>query len=97
MGARKRVGADLSLSDGQHALAAQLRAALGERLDILVTTAGISRAATIEEMVIEDFDALFAVNVRARYFLVQQLLPGATAFTRMPLGPSGRRFHGERG
>jgi 3-oxoacyl-[acyl-carrier protein] reductase len=30
---------------------------------------------TIEETTVEDFDRLFAVNVRAPFFLVQQLLP----------------------
>ena len=74
-GRAQAIGADLSLPNGPHALAAQLRPALGERLDILVANAGISKAATIEAMVVEDFDALFAVNVRAPYFLVQQLLP----------------------
>jgi len=44
-------------------------------LDILVASAGIAKAGTIEETTVEDFDALFAVNVRAPYFLLQQLLP----------------------
>jgi 3-oxoacyl-[acyl-carrier protein] reductase len=35
----------------------------------------VSKAATIEDTTIEDFDNLFAVNVRAPFFLVQQLLP----------------------
>jgi 3-oxoacyl-[acyl-carrier protein] reductase len=35
----------------------------------------VSRAATIEETTPEDFDRLFAVNVRAPFFVVQQLLP----------------------
>ena len=35
----------------------------------------ISKAATIEDTTVEDFDRLFAVNVRAPFFLVQQLLP----------------------
>jgi 3-oxoacyl-[acyl-carrier protein] reductase len=48
---------------------------IGGRLDILVANAGVSKAATIEELTVEDFDKLFAVNVRAPYFLVQQLLP----------------------
>ncbi len=52
-----------------------MREVVGDRLDILVANAGISKAATIEETTIADFDALFAVNVRAPYFLVQQLLP----------------------
>jgi 3-oxoacyl-[acyl-carrier protein] reductase len=53
----------------------ELRSIIGDRLDILVANAGVSKAATIEEMTVEDFDKLFAVNVRAPYFLVQQLLP----------------------
>jgi 3-oxoacyl-[acyl-carrier protein] reductase len=44
-------------------------------LDILVANAGIAKMASIEETTLEDFDALFAVNVRAPFFLVQQLLP----------------------
>src|SRR5258708_7742880 len=56
-------------------LARQARSIIGDRLDILVANAGISKAATIEEITVEDFDKLFAVNVRAPYFLVQQLLP----------------------
>src|SRR4029077_15061991 len=47
----------------------------GDRLDVLVANAGISRAASIEDTRVEDFDNLFAVNVRAPFFLVQQLLP----------------------
>src|SRR5258705_526961 len=69
------VGADLSAPDGAHKLARQVRALVGDRLDILVANAGISKAATIEETTVEDFDKLFAVNVRAPFFLVQQLLP----------------------
>ena len=69
------VAADLATTDGPHELAAAARTVVGDRLDILVANAGISKAATIEETTIEDFDAMFAVNVRAPYFLVQQLLP----------------------
>src|SRR5437667_2769233 len=69
------VAADLSAPDGAHKLARQVRAVVGDRLDILVANAGISKAATIEETTVEDFDKLFAVNVRAPFFLVQQLLP----------------------
>jgi 3-oxoacyl-[acyl-carrier protein] reductase len=69
------VAADLALSDGPHKLAKQARDIIGDRLDILIANAGISKAATIEDTTVEDFDNLFAVNVRAPYFLVQQLLP----------------------
>ena len=37
--------------------------------------AGVSKSATIEDTTVEDFDRLFAINVRAPFFLVQQLLP----------------------
>jgi 3-oxoacyl-[acyl-carrier protein] reductase len=69
------IAADLAAPDGPHRLAKQVRAIVGDRLDILVANAGISKAATIEETTVEDFDKLFAVNVRAPFFLVQQLLP----------------------
>jgi 3-oxoacyl-[acyl-carrier protein] reductase len=71
----EKVGADLRQADGPHILAKQVRAIVGDRLDILVANAGISKAASIEDTRIEDFDNLFAVNVRAPFFLVQQLLP----------------------
>jgi 3-oxoacyl-[acyl-carrier protein] reductase len=74
-GRAEKVGADLRQADGPHSLAKRVRAVVGDRLDILVASAGISKAASIEETTIEDFDNLFAVNVRAPFFLVQQLLP----------------------
>ena len=74
-GRAEALAADLALPDGPSALAAKVRGIVGERLDILVANAGVSKAATLEETTLEDFDTLFAVNVRAPYFLVQQLLP----------------------
>jgi 3-oxoacyl-[acyl-carrier protein] reductase len=69
------IAADLAAPDGPQRLAKQVRAIVGDRLDILVANTGISKAATIEETTVEDFDKLFAVNVRGPFFLVQQLLP----------------------
>jgi 3-oxoacyl-[acyl-carrier protein] reductase len=69
------VTADLATPDGAHQLASQVRSVVGARLDILVANAGISIGATIEDTKVEDFDRMFAVNVRAPFFLVQQLLP----------------------
>jgi 3-oxoacyl-[acyl-carrier protein] reductase len=74
-GRAEAIGSDLSDPHGAHTLAAKVGEIVGGRLDILVVNAGASKAATIEETTLEDFDALFAVNVRAPYFLVQQLLP----------------------
>ena len=69
------VQADLAAPDGAHRLATHAREIIGERLDILIANAGIAKAATIEKTTVQDFDALFAVNVRAPFFLIQQLLP----------------------
>jgi len=69
------IAADLSKPDGAHQLAKRVRSVVGDRLDILVANAGVSTSATIEQTTVEEFDRLFAVNVRAPYFLVQQLLP----------------------
>lgn len=77
-GHAQKVAADLRSADGPHTLASQVRAVVGGRLDVLVANAGIAKAASIEDTTVEDFDALFAVNVRAPFFLVQQLLPMLT-------------------
>ena len=69
------VRADLSAPDGAHRLAAEVRKLVGERLDIVVANAGIATPATIEDQSVAEFDRMFAVNVRAPFFLVQQLLP----------------------
>jgi len=74
-GRADKVAADLRAPNGPHALAKLVHGIVGSRLDILVANAGIAKAASIEDTTVEDFDALFAVNVRAPYFLVQQLLP----------------------
>jgi 3-oxoacyl-[acyl-carrier protein] reductase len=74
-GRAEAVAADLAAPDGSHKLAKEVRAIMGDRLDILVANAGTSKAAAIEDYTVEDFDRLFAVNVRAPFFLVQRLLP----------------------
>jgi 3-oxoacyl-[acyl-carrier protein] reductase len=74
-GRAEKVAADLRQADGPHILAKRVRAIVGDRLDILVANAGISKAASLEDTRIEDVDNLFAMNVRAPFFLVQQLLP----------------------
>jgi len=69
------IRADLGTPEGATVLAKQVRSIVGERLDVLVSNAGISKAATLKDHTMEDFDNLFATNVRSPFFLVQQLLP----------------------
>lgn len=44
-------------------------------LDIVVNNAGIGLSAPIEDVEVESFDRVFAVNVRAPFFIVQRALP----------------------
>jgi 3-oxoacyl-[acyl-carrier protein] reductase len=74
-GYAEAISADLAAPDGAHILAEKVRKIVDGKLDILVANAGISKSGPIEGLTVEDFDRLFAVNVRAPYFLVQQLLP----------------------
>jgi 3-oxoacyl-[acyl-carrier protein] reductase len=69
------IQADLGTPDGAILFAKDVRSIVGERLDVLVSNAGISRSATIKDHTVDDFDNLFATNVRSPFFLVQQLLP----------------------
>jgi 3-oxoacyl-[acyl-carrier protein] reductase len=78
-GRAQTVMSDLAEKDGAHRLAEDTQEILGERLDILVANAGISLAADLEQTGVDQFDRLYAVNVRAPYFLVQQLLPSMFA------------------
>jgi NAD(P)-dependent dehydrogenase (short-subunit alcohol dehydrogenase family) len=62
---------------GRHGDAAALWAAFdahapGEGVDIIVNNAGIGRSSALESLTEDDFDAVFAVNVRAPFFIVQQ-------------------------
>jgi 3-oxoacyl-[acyl-carrier protein] reductase len=74
-GRANAISADLGIPDGATLLAKQVRSIIGDRLDVLVLNAGISKAARIADYTVEDFDSLFATNVRSPFFLVQQLLP----------------------
>jgi 3-oxoacyl-[acyl-carrier protein] reductase len=69
------IKADLGTPDGATLLAMEVRSIVADRLDVLVSNAGISKATTIKDYTVEDFDNLFATNVRSPFFLVQQLLP----------------------
>jgi 3-oxoacyl-[acyl-carrier protein] reductase len=69
------ISADLGTPGGASLLAKQVRSIVGDQLDVLVLNAGISKSARIADYTVEDFDGLFATNVRGPFFLVQQLLP----------------------
>jgi 3-oxoacyl-[acyl-carrier protein] reductase len=74
-GRANAIRADLGTPEGATLLAKEVRTIVGDRLDVLVLNAGISKAALLADYTLEDFDNLFATNVRSPFFLVQQLLP----------------------
>jgi 3-oxoacyl-[acyl-carrier protein] reductase len=74
-GRANAIRADLGTPEGATLLAKEVRTIVGERLDALVLNAGISKSARLADYTVEDFDSLFATNVRSPFFLVQQLLP----------------------
>jgi 3-oxoacyl-[acyl-carrier protein] reductase len=53
----------------------ETEAALGP-IDILVPNAGVSRQQTPEEVRLEDWEHLMAVNLRAPFLLAQRVMPG---------------------
>src|SRR6202522_3932145 len=69
------ISADLGTPDGASLLAQRVRSIVGDRLDVLVLNAGVSKSARIADYTVEDFDSLFSTNVRGPFFLVQQLVP----------------------
>jgi 3-oxoacyl-[acyl-carrier protein] reductase len=72
---RAEFGAD-GVESEVEALFTGLEAGLGgERLDILVNSAGILDLSPVDQVTPEAFDRSFAVNVRAPFFVIQRALP----------------------
>jgi 3-oxoacyl-[acyl-carrier protein] reductase len=73
------VQADLAAADGPERLWSKFGDDVTEfaedgAVDIVVNNAATSVRATLEETKIDDFDRMFAVNIRAPFFLIQQAL-----------------------
>ena len=70
-GSASLVQADLAARDG----AARLAAGLAEpHIDVLVNNAGIAPFMSIEEMDVDTYDRLSNINMRAVFFVTQQML-----------------------
>ncbi len=72
------VGADLRRAEAPAELLAKVEPQLGS-IDVLVAAAGLGRQQTLEEVSIEDFDEMLAVNLRAPFLLAQRTVPGMRA------------------
>ena len=77
--------------------AANAAVAAAEPFDILVNNAGINRPAMLVDVKVEDFDAIFALNVRAAFFMAQAVarrlieskLPGSIVNISSQMGHVG--------
>jgi NAD(P)-dependent dehydrogenase (short-subunit alcohol dehydrogenase family) len=65
--------------DASRALAQEATSALGGRIDILVNNAGIFPGATTPETDEKTFDQVYAVNVKAPFFLTAAVAPAMAA------------------
>lgn len=68
------LAADLSQADGPQQLAAEL-ARREPQLHVLINNAGANEKGTLQTARIDEWDHVMNVNLRAGFFLVQQLLP----------------------
>ncbi len=71
-------GADLSRAEAPAELLAEVEPQLGS-VDILVPAAGLGGQKSLEEISLEDFDEMVAVNLRAPFLLAQRTVPGMRA------------------
>ncbi len=95
-GVADSIAADLATPNGAVVLADEVGKILGDRLDVLVANAGVSKSAIFKGHTIADFDNLFATNVRGPFFLIQQLVPalgqGSSVVVISSLGYSERSW-----
>jgi 3-oxoacyl-[acyl-carrier protein] reductase len=91
-GSANAISADLGTPNGAALLAKQVRSIVGDRLDVVVLNAGISKAARLADYTAAEFDNLFATNARSPFFLVQQPLPilgdGSNIIVISSIGPT---------
>jgi 3-oxoacyl-[acyl-carrier protein] reductase len=70
------VKAELGVNEGTDTLFTKLEKELaGRPLDILVNNAAIAPQIAIHQTTPEEFDRIFAINVRAPFFIIQRALP----------------------
>jgi NAD(P)-dependent dehydrogenase (short-subunit alcohol dehydrogenase family) len=70
------VKAELGANGGVDTLFSKLEKALtGRPLDILVNNAAVAPQIALAQTTVEEFDRIFAINVRAPFFIIQRALP----------------------
>ncbi len=89
------LAADLARAESSAELVTAVESALGP-VDVLVANAGTAPVQELEQVSIEDFDRVIAVNLRAPFLLAQRTLPGMRerGFGRILLMSSVAAFTG---
>ena len=73
-GDARAFGADLSDAASPAALVAQVVDAYGQ-LDVLVNSAAVMRRTPVADVTVDEWDAIFALNLRAPFFVAQAAWP----------------------
>lgn len=87
----RTICADLCRKSELERAVSQIRETVG-RLDALVHAAGVFVRGKLDETLLEEFDEVFQVNTRARFFLTRELIPlmsvrgGQVVFVNSSLG-----------
>lgn len=71
----KGLAADVVNEDQVKAVVAAASEALGGRIDILVNVAGIVAQGKVEEIEVEDWDRVYAVNCRGTFLFIKHVVP----------------------
>jgi len=69
------IGADLSRAEAPDELVDAVESQLGA-VEVLIAAAGLGRRQELEEVSLDDFDEMLAVNLRAPFRLAQRTVPG---------------------
>jgi len=66
---------DVTREDQVRAVVAAAAAAFGGQIDILVNVAGVVGQGKVEDLAVEDWDAVFAVNCRGTFLFCKHVVP----------------------
>lgn len=69
------MAADVTQAEQVAAVTAAARDALGGRIDVLVNVAGIVGQGKVEDLSEEEWDRMFAVNVKGSFLFIKQVVP----------------------
>jgi NAD(P)-dependent dehydrogenase (short-subunit alcohol dehydrogenase family) len=76
MGPCAGLAGDVTNADQVKAVTDAAKEAFGGRIDVLVNVAGIVGQGKVEDLTEEEWDMMFAVNVKGSFFFIREVVPG---------------------